>query len=105
MLPVIDAARRPPLIVIGGGKQGGEVTRRPRRPEEQEKHSNTAVRGFHTAPSSLMPQEEYPPREVGVSKSTSGSRLDAREVEAVAVALKPLKSPPPACIWTQGRWW
>ena len=38
-------------------------------------------------------------------KSTSGSRLDAREVEAVAVALKPLKSPPLARIWMQGRWW
>jgi hypothetical protein len=38
-------------------------------------------------------------------KSTSGPRLDAREVEAVAVALKPLKGPPPARIWTRGRWW
>jgi hypothetical protein len=39
-------------------------------------------------------------------KSTSSSRLDAREVEAVAVALKSSKGPPPlARIWTQGRWW
>ena len=28
-------------------------------------------------------------------KITSGSRLDAREVEVVAVALKPSKGPPP----------
>ena len=26
-------------------------------------------------------------------------------VEAAEVALKPLKSPPLACVWTRGRWW
>ena len=25
-------------------------------------------------------------------------------VEAVEAVLKPLKSPPPACVWTRGRW-
>jgi hypothetical protein len=88
-----------PSLLLGGGKQGSEVTHRFRSPEEQRKHSNAAVCGFHTAPSSLMPQEEYPPREVVASKcqkkSTSGSHLDAREVEAVAVALKSSKGPPP----------
>jgi len=102
-----------------------------------------------------MPQEEYPLRQVVASKcqknhlrlafgcegggssgsgvetierSTSVSRLDAREVvvvadvlklqkgpplarvrmrgrvEAVEAALKPLKSPLPARVWTRGRW-
>jgi hypothetical protein len=94
-----------PHCYWGGGEQGGEVTHRPRSPEEQEKHSNAAVCGFHTAPSSLMPREEYGRGGVKMpKKSTSGSRLDAREVEAVAVALKSLKGPPPARIWTRGRW-
>ena len=39
-------------------------------------------------------------------KFTSGSRLNTREVEAMAAALKPLKSPAPARIWMRGRrWW
>ena len=38
-----------PSLLLGGGKQGGEVTRCPRSPEEQGKHSNGAVCGFHTA--------------------------------------------------------
>ena len=77
-------------------------------PKGQGKHSNAAVCGFHTAPLSLMPPEEYPPergggvkmpkkkhlwltfeREGGGSngssfktaeKSTSSSHLDARKV-------------------------
>jgi hypothetical protein len=79
-----------PHCYWGGSKQGGEVTRRPRSPEEQEKHSNAEYGGGGVK----MPK-----------KSTSGSRLDAREVEAVAMALKSLKGPPPARIWTRGRWW
>ena len=63
-----------------------------------------------------------------IGRSTSGSHLDAREVvvvarrvetperstparirvrwrvEVVEAALKPLKSPPPALIWTRERW-
>ena len=63
-----------------------------------------------------------------IERSTSGSRLDRREVvvvvdvlkyqkgppmarvrmrrrvEAVEAALKPLKSPPPARVWMRGRW-
>jgi hypothetical protein len=69
---------------MGGGKQGGEVTRCPRSPEEQKKHSNAAVCRFHTAPSSLMPREEYPPREV--------------------VASKCQKNLPLARVWMRGRW-
>ena len=38
-------------------------------------------------------------------KSTSGSCLNAREVEAAAAALKLLKSPPLARIWMRGKWW
>jgi len=37
--------------------------------------------------------------------TTSGSRLDAREVAVVGVALKRRKEPPPARVWTRGRWW
>ena len=45
-----------------------------------------------------MLREEYPPKEVGggvkmPKNFTSGSHLDAREVEAMAVALKPLRGP------------
>ena len=116
-----------PHCYWGGGKQGGEVTRCPRCPEEQGKHLNAAVCGFHTAPSSLMPQEEYPPREVVASKfylqlafgcegggsggsgvetierSPSGSHLDAREVVVVADVLKREKGPPLAHVKMQGR--
>ena len=38
-------------------------------------------------------------------KSTSGSRLNAREVKAAAAALKLLKSPPLARVWMRGKWW
>ena len=38
-------------------------------------------------------------------KTTSGSRLDAREVVVVGVALKRRKQPPPARVWMRGRWW
>jgi len=37
--------------------------------------------------------------------TTSGSRLDTREEEVVAEALEGRKQPPPACVWTRGRWW
>jgi len=38
------------------------------------------------------------------SKSTSGSHLYTREVEKVGGVSKGRKSPPPARIWTRGRW-
>jgi hypothetical protein len=38
------------------------------------------------------------------SKSTSGSHLYAREVEKVGGVSKGRKSPPPARVWTRGRW-
>ena len=37
--------------------------------------------------------------------TTSGSRLDMREVVVVGVASKRRNQPPPARIWTRGRWW
>ena len=40
-----------------------------------------------------------------VEKTTSGSRLDAREVVVVGDVVKATKTPPPARIWTRGRWW
>ena len=38
-------------------------------------------------------------------RTTSGSRLDAREVVVVGASLKHRKTPPPAHVRTQGRWW
>ena len=37
-------------------------------------------------------------------KTTSGSRLDAREVVVVGVGLKQREKSPPAHVWTRGRW-
>ena len=37
--------------------------------------------------------------------TTSGSRLDTREVVVVGFASKRRNQPPPARIWTGGRWW
>jgi len=37
--------------------------------------------------------------------TTSGSRLEAREVGVVGGTSKRRNEPPPARIWTQGRWW
>ena len=37
--------------------------------------------------------------------TTSGSHLEAREVVVVGVASKRWKEPPPARVWTRGRWW
>jgi len=39
-----------------------------------------------------------------VKTSTSNLCLDMREVEVVAVASKPPKTPPPARVWMRGRW-
>jgi len=36
--------------------------------------------------------------------TTSGSRLDAREVVVVGVTSKRRNQPPPARVWTRGRW-
>jgi hypothetical protein len=45
-------------------------------------------------------------RRVGRTKmTTSGSHWDTREVVVVGVASKRRKEPPPARIWTRGRWW
>jgi hypothetical protein len=40
-----------------------------------------------------------------LTKKTTGSRLEAREVEVVGDASKRRKEPPPARVWTRGRWW
>jgi len=37
-----------------------------------------------------------------MERTTSGSRLDAREVVVLGDRSK---EPPPARVWTQGRWW
>jgi len=37
--------------------------------------------------------------------TTSGSRLDTREVGVVEFVSKGWKEPPPARVWTRGRWW
>jgi len=38
-------------------------------------------------------------------KTTSGLRLNAREVEVVGGVLEERKWPPPARVWMWGRWW
>jgi len=40
-----------------------------------------------------------------LKSTTSGLRLEAREVVVVGVASKRWKEPPPARVWTRGRWW
>ena len=92
-----------PSLLFGGGKRGDEVTRCPRSPEGRENIRMRWCVGF-TLPDTAG---RIPP-EGGVKtpkKFASGSRLNTREVEAVAAALKSLKSPPPAHIWMRGSWW
>ena len=109
MLPGVDAARRPPLVVIWGWQ-----TRRPSYalPQEPRRVGKTFERGgvwvlHHPVVVDAGYRGKNTP-EGGVKmpkKFTSGSRLNTREVEAMAAALKPLKSPAPARIWMRGRWW
>ena len=103
MLPGVDAALRPPLIVILGWQ-----TRRPSYalPQEPRRVGKAFERGdVWVSHHPIVVDARYHGKntpEGGVKtpkKFTSGSHLNTREMEAMAAALKPLKSPALAHIW------